>query len=316
MASYFFPEINDSFQQVDWALDALFKTVLRRKHYRVLLILENVSSSEMSSYFPLPGLENLATIIVSRQLDKNQISSIFEQKTIDLEIKMPSFTPTESRECFASLAGGESQERMSKLEKVIFSLANNYPLAVHVISKLLRKAPKDCLGDLIDFSVGLSVGGIGHEEMTRLIDNEENALAVSTCVSLALRVCEPQQDLLNWAYQISLLAWPTVPKLPPTLKVDKRDFDSELSKLSELEKVGIIVHERNVHHPPCFRMHAPVSQVVQSSVLTHPSDENVKTFFKCMVSFCVNIFDDSRLMQESSTESGLHRNLPRNKRTF
>ena len=245
-----------------------YKNLLELSHHRILLILENFNSEDLTSYFTVPQCDHVSLIIVTRQPDK--VFTKRQQGMMHLNIELPHFSSAESAECLAELTGKETPLEVLEMHKLILSHLNNFPLAVQVAKALLRNFTSECVAKYHAFYEEYSHSSMDPTEMIGLASSSENASVISSLISFALSIIQNQQDVQALVYLTALLACPSVPNLPSLPEVEIKTEES----LFKLEQLGFVVEEHyDKGEQPSFQMHALVASTLLSKMLTLPFDE-------------------------------------------
>ena len=259
-----------------------YKNLLKLSDHRILLILENFNSKDLTSYFTVPQCGHVALIIVTRQPDK--VFTKCQQGMMHLTIELPLFSSAESKECLAELTGKETPLEVLEMHKLILSHLNNFPLAVQVAKALLRNFTSECVAKYHTFYKEYSHSSMDPTEMIGLASSSENASVISSLISFALSIIQNQQDVQALVYLTALLACPSVPNLPSLPEVEIKTEES----LFKLEQLGFVVEEHyDKGEQPSFQMHALVASTLLSKMLTLPFDECLNHFLRGLRMLCI-----------------------------
>ena len=284
----------DDAQMNQSAISRMFNSFLEHGEFRILLILENCDSLERPKYLDPAYREDVSIIIVSRAEEQPWLTR--QEELIDLRVKLQNFSLEEAEEYFKNPKGKAVSEEMQELRSFVLGVSNNFPVAVQLAKKLVLHFPMECMKTLQNFVWPWDQSGLAIQSSLSCLAlaNLTNASAVSSLVLFALDLIEEQTGLQHLVYRIALLAWPTVPVLPSLLNVSllisASDFDDTVEKLDKIGKYGVIIEEQDEEgHCLCLRMHALVSEVIFSKILSLPFAERYKLLAQCVESICLHL---------------------------
>ena len=263
--------------------------LLELSDHRILLILENFNSVDLTSFFTVPQWDYVALIIVTRQPEHVFTKRL--QGMLHLTIELPLFSSAESAECFAELTGKETPVEVLEMHRVILSHLNNFPVAVQVAKALLKNFTSECVAEYESFFKEHPHGIVGATEMRDLALSSETASAISTVVSFALSIIRNRQDIHDLGYLTALVACPSVPNLPSLSAIG---IDTEENVFS-LERLGLVFGEHyhfDKGEQACFRMHASVAHTLQSKILALPLEQGLTHLLRYFTTICRCLFGE------------------------
>ena len=282
-----------------------FNINVENGNHRVLLVIENVDSSQMMRFLEVPVQPTVSTIVVARRLEGLTPFSKIIRKRLSVNILLSSFSPEDTLETLKQSFPFQLDDlRQVSSGRESYAKADTGDCSPSSASETDQLSPKTYLcedaSSIETFLAYISSATKGFpvavglasklllnfprqcfhrlqnfleerralsidNEMTALAFTSENATALMEMACFAIALIEPRKDLQSLLHTMSLLACPTVPMLRSLLAEVCKDVKHPQEKLGELEDFGLLICN-NEEKEPMIHMNALVSHAIQSTI--------------------------------------------------